>query len=129
MAVRIGLPFFIGEKGETMTDKLNILWTTGDPVIAEKMILMYAINGKIHGWWDQVSIIIWGASSQLVAKDPIIQDHIEFALKKGVHISACKACADQLGTTSQLEALGIELKYWGQGLTDLLKSDQKLLSL
>jgi len=41
----------------------------------------------------------------------------------GVKVSACKACADQLGMTETLHSLGIEVKYWGQGLTDILQDD------
>lgn len=47
----------------------------------------------------------------------------------GVHITACKACADQLGVTAELENLGIEVKYWGKPLTRLLKDDETLLTV
>ena len=41
-------------------------------------------------------------------------------LDGGVEFSACKACADELGVTERLEALGIEVIYWGEPLTTLL---------
>jgi hypothetical protein len=39
----------------------------------------------------------------------------------------CKACADQLGVTDALKNLGIEVKYWGEPLTELLKGNEKIL--
>jgi len=46
-----------------------------------------------------------------------------------VHISACKACADQLGVTATLGDLGIEVIFWGVPLTDTLKNDEKLITI
>jgi len=50
-------------------------------------------------------------------------------LEAGIHVSACKACADQLGVSDNLKELGIEVIYWGVPLTDLLKEDEKLLTV
>ena len=49
---------------------LYIMWTTGDPVTAEKMVFMYGGNSLRNGWWEEVTIIIWGASAQLAAAMP-----------------------------------------------------------
>ena len=51
------------------------------------------------------------------------------ALKEGVHITACKACADELGATETLEKLKIEVKYWGIPLTEVLTNGEKLLTI
>lgn len=110
-------------------DKLYILWTNADAITAEKMVMMYAINSKIHDFWDEVTLIIWGATAKLVAENPLIQDKIKQAIHVGVHVSACKACADQLDVSETLTELGIEIKYWGQGLTDILKEDEKLITI
>lgn len=110
-------------------DKLTILWTNADPVTSEKMVMMYGINSRIEHWWSEVTIIIWGATAKLAAENPLIQEKIKQALHVGVHVSACKACADQLGVTESLLAMGVEVKYWGTGLTEILQSDQKLLTI
>ncbi len=107
---------------------LYVLWTNDNPVTAEKMVFMYTINSLIHGWWEQVTLIIWGAPAKLVSEDLAIQKKIREALDAGVHITACKACADQLGVTEALEKLQIEVKYWGQPLTEVLKNNESLLS-
>ncbi len=108
---------------------LYVLWTNDNPVTAEKMVFMYAINSLVHGWWEKVTLIIWGAPAQLVSKDAAIQEKIKEALDAGVHITACKACADQLGVTEALEKLQIEVKYWGQPLTEVLKNNEALLTI
>jgi hypothetical protein len=108
---------------------LFILWTNADPITAEKMVFMYAANSRIHGWWDRVTVIIWGATAKLVAEHAGVQQGIRDLFEADVHVSACKACADQLGATEALEGLGIEVKYWGEGLTEILKSEAKLLTV
>jgi len=108
---------------------LYVLWTNADPVTAEKMVFMYTINSLIHSWWEKVTLIIWGAPAKLVSEDASIQKKIKEALDAGVHITACKACADQLGVTETLEKLQIEVKYWGLPLTEIMKNNQPLLSI
>jgi len=109
--------------------RLFVLWTNGDPVTSEKMVFMYTVNSLLYGWWDEVTLVVWGASAKLVAENSMIQKKIKEALDAGVKITACKACADQLGVTESLKSLGIEVKYWGQPLTELLKAGAKLLTI
>jgi hypothetical protein len=92
---------------------LYVLWTNDNPITAEKMVFMYTINSLIHGWWEKVTLIIWGATAKLVSENTDIQKMVREALDAGVHITACKACADQLGVTQILESLKIEVRYWG----------------
>ncbi|HOO90755.1 MAG TPA: DsrE family protein [Syntrophales bacterium] len=108
---------------------LYVLWTNDNPVTAEKMVFMYTINSLIHHWWEEVTLIIWGATTQLVSEDATIQTKIKEALEQGVHVTACKACADQLGVTETLRNLGVEVKYWGMPLTELLKNNEHLLTI
>lgn len=108
---------------------LHILWTNADLLTSEKMVMMYATNARKKGWWDEVTVIIWGATAKLVAENEMIQELIKIAQEQGVKFSACLACAEQLGVVPQLEKQDIELIYWGQGLTDLIMSDAKLLSV
>ncbi len=108
---------------------LYVLWTNDNPITAEKMVFMYTINSLIHGWWEKVTLIVWGATTKLVSEDENIQKLVAEALEAGVHISACKACADQLGVTETLEKLNIEVIYWGIPLTEILANDEKLLTI
>lgn len=54
---------------------------------------------------------------------------MEEAKLEGVHISGCKACADQLGVSEILEDLDVELIYQAGPLTQILKNDEKLLTI
>jgi hypothetical protein len=108
---------------------LYVLWTNDNPVTAEKMVFMYTVNSLRHGWWEKVTLIIWGAPTKLVSEDENIQKMVKGALEAGVHITACKACADQLGVTETLEKLNIEVKYWGVSLTEILTKGEKLLTI
>ncbi len=112
-----------------MTDQLNILWTNADPVTAEKMVFMYARNSLLKGWWKKVRIIIWGATAKLAAENEMIKGQIEIFKAAGGEVTACIACATQLGVKEQLEEQGIEVKSWGPPLTELLKNDAKLLTV
>ena len=108
---------------------LYVLWTNDNPITAEKMVFMYTINSRIRGWWENVTLIIWGATAKLVGEDVNIQKLIKEAIEAGVHVTACKACADQLGVTETLEKLQIEVKFWGLPLTEVLKNNEKLLTI
>jgi hypothetical protein len=90
---------------------------------------MYTVNSLLKNWWEKVTLIVWGATAKLVSEDENIQKMVKKALEAGVHISACKACADQLGVTDTLEKLNIEVKYWGMPLTEILKNEETLLTI
>ncbi len=113
----------------TDSNRLNILWTNSDPITSELMVMMYAHNAAKRQLWEQVQVIIWGATAKLVAEDIHIQQLIRQALEDGVVFSACIACAEQLGVKDTLEELGIEVKPWGIPLTELIKKDEKLLTI
>jgi len=108
---------------------LYVLWTNADPLTAEKMVFMYTVNSLLKNWWEKVTLIVWGATTKLVSEDENIQKLVKKALETGVHISACKACSDQLGVTENLEKLNIEVKYWGAPLTEILKKEEALLTI
>ena len=110
-------------------EHLHILWTTDNPITAQKMVLMYAGNSLLKGWWEDVTVIIWGAADQLAATDPAIQARMKELQEMGVHFTACKACAEGLGVAKNLKDLGVEVRYWGESLTQLIKSGTPLISI
>jgi hypothetical protein len=111
------------------TLELYILWTNADPITAEKMVFMYALNSLKYGWWENVTLIIWGATAKLVAENEQMQQGIRTLLGAEVKVSACRACAEQLGVAETLGSLGVEVKYWGEGLTQVLRSKATLLTI
>ncbi len=112
-----------------MEDKLNVLWTSGDLITAEKMLFMYPHNAKLLGWWEDVTLIIWGASTQLAGENKEVQVKIKEMVDTGVKVEACKACADQLESSEVLESIGVDVKYWGEPLTKIMKESGTLLTI
>lgn len=110
-------------------EKLNILWTTTNRDTIKNMIAMYSIGAIRHGWIDNVNVIIWGASAEIAGNDEEIQGLIKDMMQAGVTFQACLACADKYGVAPILERLGMEVKYMGPDLTNILDKNEKLLSL
>lgn len=109
-------------------DELYVLWTSRDREVALKMVFMYTANSKLKGWWKDVNLIVWGPSAKLLTEDPELQENIARMKHTGVNVVACKACSDSYGVTPALEAMGIEVKYMGQPLTELLKAGKTLIT-
>jgi hypothetical protein len=110
-------------------DELLVLWTSASKETAIHMVFMYAENSRIKGWWKEVTLLIWGASSKLVSEDEDIQDCIEALQQAGVRTIACRQCAENYNIVDTLEAQRIEVFYTGEFLSDWLKSNNKLLTV
>jgi len=109
---------------------LVVLWSSGDREVAFKMAFMYTLNSKKRGWWEEVTLVVWGPSSKLLTEDRELQAELEKMKQAGVELLACKACADGYGVSDALEGLGVTVKYMGEPLTGFLKEpDYKVLCL
>ncbi len=116
-------------KMEDNSNKLAVLWTSGDPEAAEKMVFMYTYNAKQQGWFDEVVLIIWGPSAKLTSENQMIQDYIKKMQEAGVKTEACLYCAKMYGVDKKLEDLGVDVKGMGVPLSNYLKEGWKTLSL
>ncbi|TRX61093.1 DsrE family protein [Carboxylicivirga sp. M1479] len=110
-------------------DKINILWTTTNRDTISKMISMYSVNAVKNGWWDEVNVIIWGASAQLLGENAAVQAEVKEMIAGGVHVEACQACADQFGVSDKIKSLGVDVRYMGEPLTAYLKNNEKVLTI
>jgi hypothetical protein len=108
--------------------KLVVLWTSGDPEVAHKVCFMYTHNAKRAGWFDEVTLIVWGPSSRLLAGDKAVQQQVKDMMADGVTVQACVVCADMYGVSDRLREMNIEVKAMGKPLTEMLKSDWKMLT-
>ncbi len=117
---------FIRESGD---DTLFILWTNADPVTANLMVFMYAENAMRYQKWNNIMIIVWGATTKLAAEDPRIQRRIRALQELGVRFSACITCAEELGVSETIRSLDIDLVKWLNPLTALLKEGKKLITV
>jgi len=111
-------------KKSSKPDELVVLWTSGGREVALKMAFMYTLNSKRFKWgWKNVTLIVWGPSSKLLAEDKELQEHIVDMKEAGVKLQACKKCSDLYRVSDDLRRLGIEVKYMGKPLTDYLRDD------
>jgi len=115
-----------GAEGETEepTGKLMVVWTSGDPDVADKVCLMYTHAAKAYGWFAEVTLVVWGPSQRLLAGDPTIQAKVKAMQEDGVVVQACVACARKLELVEELEALDIDVKGMGVPLSGALKDPE-----
>lgn len=103
--------------------QLAVLWTRGDREMADTMVYMYVRNAKMNGWWRHITLIIWGPSARLLAQDEALQEKTRELMAIGVNVEACVNCADMLGVSDKLLALGITVKAMGLELTEMLQDE------
>ena len=106
---------------------LAILWTTGEKEVFTKVVYPYGLNSTKQGWWETVTLIVWGPSSKLLSEDSELQEMLKRLKDAGAVLTACKWCSDQYGVSEKLAELGVDVKYMGKPLTQFLKSGYKML--
>ena len=109
-------------------DKLVVLWTSGDPYVAERVCLMYTHAAKTQNWFDEVVLVVWGPSAKLISENIKLRKKVKAMEKDGVVLKACIACANSYGVAEELREFGFEVKGMGKPLTEYLKSDAKVLT-
>ena len=110
-------------------DKLVIVWTSGDPEVALKMVFMYAGNAPRLGWWEDITLIVWGPSAKLLAENEELQAAMRAMTRSGIKLEACKACSDMYEVSGKLEECGISVKYMGEALTNYIKEGRHVLTI
>ncbi len=108
--------------------KLVVVWSSGDREIALKMVFMYTLNSKLNKWWDDITLIIWGPSSNLLGQDYELQEYISRIKRAGIVIEACKACTDMYGVSDKLKQLGVDVKYIGETFTAYIMEGRKIIT-
>ncbi|UJG41478.1 MAG: DsrE family protein [Candidatus Heimdallarchaeum aukensis] len=102
-------------------NKVFLILTSGDVVVHQEASFPYAINAKKLKWMDEVRVILWGPTEKIAAEDKNFQEYVLALLNAGVEVIACKACSDNFGVSDKLEELGIDVKYVGTLVTEMLK--------
>ena len=109
-------------------DTLVVLWTSGDPEVAEKVCFMYTHNALKRGWFKNVILIAWGPSASLLANNSRLESEVESMISDGIQVQACKTCSDSYGVSEKLQDIGVEVIYMGVPLTNYLKSGYSILN-
>ena len=84
---------------------------------------MYTLNAKRRDWWENVRLVVWGPSAPLLVEDEDLQETVAAMAEEGVVLEACRACAEDYGVADELEALGVDVTYMGEPLTEYLKDE------
>jgi len=121
---------YVSAQGATPGAKTRqvILWSSGDPDVAHRMVLMYLHASQGNHWFDENRLIVWGPSSRLLAGDKDLQAKVKSMLADGVLVQACIVCANSYGVADDLRALGIEVKAMGKPLADYIQAGWHVLT-
>lgn len=109
-------------------NKLVVIWSSDDPMVAKRIALMYPHAAKRNQWFDEVILVIWGPSAKLISEDVELQNKLEQMKKDGIAIKACIACANEYNVADRLKALGYDVVPMGEPLTEYLKAGYKVLT-
>jgi hypothetical protein len=112
----------------TPSDTLVVLWSSGDPEVAEKACLMYASAAKQRNWFKEVILVVWGPSEKLLAENQTLKDKVAAMKKNGVIVEACVACSNMYSVTNELKVCDVDVKGMGVPLTRYLKRGYKMIS-
>jgi hypothetical protein len=110
------------------SDTLVVLWSSGDPDVAEKACLMYTHAAKRDKMFNEVILIVWGPSEKLLAENAMIKEKVAAMQKDGVIVQACVACANMYGVADDLKVCKVDVRGMGGPLTDYLKRGYKVIS-
>ena len=110
------------------SDTLVVLWSSGDPDVAEKACLMYTHAAKRNKMFNEVILIVWGPSEKLLAENEMLKEKVAAMQKDGVIVQACVACANMYGVADELKVCKVDVRGMGGPLTDYLKRDYKVIS-
>ena len=75
--------------------------------------LLYARASIASDWMGYTKVILWGPSSEVVAKDAELQDAVREIIYMGEKVYVCKACSDKYSVSDKLIELGCDVEYVG----------------
>lgn len=107
----------------------RILWTTDNKETSLHMVCLYAHNAKKLGWVDEVEVLIWGASQELISKDEEVASKVKAMVKDGVKVIACQKCAENLGIVEELKSCDMQIYYTGELLSSWLTQKENIISV
>lgn len=109
-------------------NKLVLIWSSDDPMVAQRVALMFSHAAQKNKWFSDVTLVIWGPSAKLIAGDTTLQKKIGDMQIDGVKIEACVACASAYGVEDKLKALNYEVLPMGEPLANYLKRGYNVIT-
>jgi len=102
-----------------MTDKVVVIIATGDK---DKALtgLMYAKNALKRGWLEDVKVVYFGPSENLMVENAdVASAAIEVASLGETY--ACKAISDREKISEKIDDMGVRVEYVGSIISDYIK--------
>jgi hypothetical protein len=112
----------------TAADTLVVLWSSGDPEVAEKACLMYTGYAKSRGWFKEVILLAWGPSERLMSENEMVKERVAALQKDGVIVQACIVCANMYSVTDDLKVCSVDVRGTGGLLTKYIKRGYKMIA-
>ena len=116
------------QKNSVPSDTLVVLWSSGDPEVAEKACLMYTHAAKKYKWFDEVILVVWGPSEKLLAENAKLKEKVAAMKKDGIIVEACVACSNMYGVTNELKVCEVDVKGMGVPFTRYLKRGYNIIT-
>lgn len=103
-----------------MHDRILVIVATSDRAKAQTA-LMYATNARKHGWLADVKLVFFGPSEGLLLDDEDLQVMLRDFQELAGAPAACQALSDRDGQSDGLRELGVEVRFVGSYVSDLIK--------
>jgi len=103
-----------------MNEKLVVIISTSE---AEKARTgaMYAVNALKHGWMEEVKLFFFGPAEELLLEDQELQQLLREYQSMDETAVACRFIAERDRTDKKIAALGVQVEYVGEMISDLIK--------
>ncbi len=101
-----------------------LLWLTSGDRSKLKWGLLWGVNAKRHNWVDEVRVVVFGDSEQVILHD----DELFASVQEIEGSLFCRRVAEIEDTVDALERKGAELAYVGQPIAEAIKDGYTVLT-
>ncbi|HLH85991.1 MAG TPA: DsrE family protein [Thermoplasmataceae archaeon] len=113
-----------------MGDKALIIISSGKEAVDKALTgMMYAYNALKHGWLNDIQVMFFGPSEDLILSDNAkVREMLEKLKSQGVKPFACSAVAKDRGIEAGLMQIGLDVLPVGPLISSLIKKDYAILT-
>ncbi|MBS3769708.1 MAG: hypothetical protein KGY69_05600 [Bacteroidales bacterium] len=107
-----------------------IIWTSGKPDIFLESIEPYCEACFTNNDHEDLTLIAWGSSVDLLAKDAAIREELASLIEMGVKVKASATLAAKYDCNEKLKEIGVEITDINKLLTEFLRDEaRRIVSL
>lgn len=116
-------------KDPIQAGRLVVVWADAGKAAALEMLFQYLRDCLTHHWWQEVELVLWGPSVELMEQDGDIAAELQVLKNLGCRLTACVACLRRYRAGEAARRLGVQPKPMSQALTGYLQSQDRVLLL